>query len=63
MNDEFLLGEDILVAPQLKKGMSMREVIIPDGIWEDAAGKKYSKGNYTVDTPITVIPVFKRIGK
>ena len=63
VNDEFLLGEDILVAPQLKKGMSTRQVIIPDGIWEDAAGKKYRKGNYMVDTPITVIPVFKRIGK
>ena len=63
VNDEFLLGEDILVAPQLKKSMSTRQVVIPDGIWEDAAGKKYRKGNYTVDTPITVIPVFKRIGK
>ena len=63
VNDEFLLGEDILVAPQLKKGMSMRQVVIPNGIWEDTAGKKYRKGNYTIDTPITAIPVFKRIGK
>ena len=63
VNDEFLLGEDILVAPQSKKGMSMRQVIIPDGIWEDLAGKRYSKGNYPVDKPITANPVFRRIGK
>ena len=63
VNDEFLLGEDILVAPQLKKGMSTRQVVIPDGIWEDLAGKRYRKGNYSVDTPITAIPIFRRIGK
>ena len=63
VNDEFLLGEDILVAPQLKKGINTRQVVIPDGIWEDLAGKKYIKGNYSVDTPITVIPVFRRLSK
>ena len=63
VNDEFLLGEDILVAPQLKKGMTTRQVVIPDGIWEGPAGKRYRKGNYPIDTPITAIPVFRRVGK
>ena len=63
VNDEFLLGEDVLVAPQLKKGMSTRQVVIPDGTWEDMSGKKYRKGSYPVDTPITAIPVFRRLDK
>ena len=45
------------------EGMSTRQVVIPDGIWEDPAGNSYRKGIYPVDTPITAIPVFRRIGK
>lgn len=63
VNDEFLPGEDILVAPQLKKGVTTRQVVIPDGIWEGPAGKRYRKGNYPIDTPITAILVFRRVGK
>ena len=58
ITDEFLLGSDILVAPQLNKGEKSRKVIIPSGEWADERGKIYSQGEYTIDTPIDVIPVF-----
>ena len=39
--DELLLGEDILVAPQLQKGGAARKVVIPEGEWEDLGGNRY----------------------
>ncbi len=40
VTDQFLLGEDILVAPILEKGAVSREVYVPEGIWETAEGKQ-----------------------
>ena len=31
--DEFMMGEDLLVAPVLKKGAASREVVLPPGTW------------------------------
>ena len=58
ITNEFLLGSDILVAPQLKKGEKSRKVVIPGGEWADEHGKVYAQGEYSVPTPIDVIPVF-----
>ena len=60
VNDEFLLGNDILVAPQLKKGASCRNVVLPDGIWTDEYGQTYEGGTYTIDTPMERLPLFTR---
>lgn len=32
---EFLLGEDILVAPVLQKGAKSRDIYLPKGYWKD----------------------------
>lgn len=63
--DEFLLGEDILVAPQLQKGVASRKVAIPEGEWEDIGGNRYREGTHVVPTPLERIPVFikHRAGK
>ena len=58
--DEFLLGEDILVAPQLQKGGAARKVVIPEGEWEDLGGNRYQEGTHIVSTPPECIPVFIR---
>lgn len=50
--DEFLLGEDILVAPILNKGQTKRNVIIPQGDWIDNNGNVYKKGNYEMHSPL-----------
>jgi alpha-glucosidase len=41
VNDQFLLGERILVAPVLDKGATRREVMIPRGAWKGFDGKQY----------------------
>ncbi len=61
VNDQFLLGDDIMVAPQLKKGNN-RKVVVPNGVWVDEQGKKYEKGIYEIEVPLSRLPIFKRIG-
>ena len=41
VNDQFLLGDQILVAPVLEKGASKRDVILPKGKWKGCDGKLY----------------------
>jgi alpha-glucosidase len=41
VNDQFMLGEQILVAPVLKNGTGNREVMIPTGTWREFNGELY----------------------
>jgi alpha-glucosidase (family GH31 glycosyl hydrolase) len=41
VNDQFMLGDQILVAPVLQNGTGTREVIIPTGSWRAFNGKLY----------------------
>ena len=62
--DQFMLGDRYLVAPVLEKGVTKREVVFPDGKWEDTSdGKVYSGGRYEVNAPIDKLPYFKKIGE
>uniref|UniRef100_A0A8D8TIF4 Uncharacterized family 31 glucosidase KIAA1161 n=1 Tax=Cacopsylla melanoneura TaxID=428564 RepID=A0A8D8TIF4_9HEMI len=64
--DEYLLGEDILVAPVLTKGAVARDIYLPKGQWKDAIdpeqvvynGPKWLK-NYPA--PIDVLPYFLKV--
>ncbi|HEX3788728.1 MAG TPA: TIM-barrel domain-containing protein [Pseudonocardiaceae bacterium] len=65
VEDEFLLGPDVLVAPVLYPGTSTREVYLPVGaLWVDAwTGISYEGGSTVrVDAPLDQIPVFLRDG-
>ncbi len=65
INDEFMFGPDILVAPVLYEGMTSREVYLPAGrTWKDANTGKTCEGGVTVtcDTPLAQIPVFTTNG-
>lgn len=60
VSDEFLLGNDILVAPVLTKGAAVRTVVFPEGKWvSQTDGKTYS-GKAEVDAPRSVLPWFRR---
>ncbi|MFD3158157.1 glycoside hydrolase family 31 protein [Haloimpatiens sp. FM7330] len=64
INDEFMLGENILVAPILEEGCIERNVYLPQGKWVDYwTGKEY-EGNNTigVSAPLDIIPVFIKSG-
>lgn len=61
INDQFLLGNNILVAPVVTKNQS-RIVVIPEGKWKSRNGKIF-KGpkNVTVQVKIDEIPIFIKI--
>ena len=65
VEDAYMFGPDLLVAPVMEAGAIERRVYLPSGTkWTDAYTKKvYEGGNYvTVPAPIDVIPVFMREG-
>jgi alpha-D-xyloside xylohydrolase len=65
VEDQFLLGPDILVAPVLEEGARGRKVYLPAGTeWTDAEkGKPHPGGEWrSVEAPLETVPVFLRAG-
>ncbi|WP_297421958.1 glycoside hydrolase family 31 protein [Clostridium sp.] len=65
VNDEFLCGENILVAPVVEQGAKARMVYLPEGeIWIDYWTKEeYEGGQYIVrETPLDICPIFIKGG-
>lgn len=62
IKDQFLLGNDILVAPVLGKGQEKRTVLLPEGKWKGFDGKTYT-GNRKVEFAVKLnsIPYFEKI--
>jgi alpha-glucosidase len=62
VKDQFMLGDQILVAPMLEKGKTQREVKLPKGDWKSDDGKKFKGGNsYTIDVPLDRLPYFQLV--
>lgn len=64
LDDEFMVGDDLLVAPVLKPNLTERLVYLPKGDWYDYwTKKKYSGGTMIkVDAPLETVPMFVRAG-
>ena len=66
VDDQFMFGPDLLVAPVLNSGMTERQVYLPVGAtWTDAwTGKKF-KGEQTITAvaPLERIPLFLKNGR
>jgi alpha-glucosidase len=62
ISDEFLVGDDLLVAPVLLEGATTREVYLPPGVWFDVwTGERYDGGRrLSMPAPIGRPPVFSR---
>lgn len=59
--DQFLLGDDVLVCPVLKKGAVTRKVILPEGKWVYVDGTEYEGGReIEVAAPLSVLPYFQK---
>jgi alpha-D-xyloside xylohydrolase len=66
VDDQFLFGPDLLVAPVLQSKVSKRKVYLPAGAtWTDAwTGKKFKGGQtITADTPLEKIPLYLKNGR
>lgn len=65
VNDEYMVGTDLLVAPVVKQGSVARDVYLPKGPgWVDWwSGERFEGGKtYTVKAPIDRLPIFARVG-
>ncbi|WP_353134284.1 TIM-barrel domain-containing protein [Pseudopedobacter sp.] len=65
IDDQFLFGEELLIAPVLKKGERVKRVYLPDGEWIDFNNKKtVYLGGQTVayQAPLSTIPIFVKKG-
>lgn len=64
LNDEFLVGSQLLVAPVVEQGAAKRMVYLPEGIWYDYWTHKEYQGSqyYLVDAPLDTCPIFVKAG-
>ena len=55
-----MLGENILVAPVVVEGQTVKEVSIPEGEWVEQNSKKTYVGpcKAMVDAPLEILPWF-----
>jgi alpha-D-xyloside xylohydrolase len=61
VDDEYMFGPDILVAPVIEEGLVKRQVYLPAGAeWTNGWTKEKFKGGQTitVDAPLDIIPLF-----
>lgn len=65
-SDEYLFGDDLLVAPVLRRGDRTRVLFAPRGTWFDWwDGRAYvlgAPGTISVDAPLAKLPLFLREG-
>src|SRR5215212_10103977 len=64
LDDQFMVGNDLLVAPIMKPDVTRRLVYLPAGSWYDYwTNKKYVGGTMiSVDASLDVVPMFVRAG-
>lgn len=64
LNDEFLLGDHMLVAPVVEQGRTYRAVYLPQEHWFDYWTKESIHGGKIIirDAPLDVCPIFIKAG-
>ncbi|MCD9026201.1 glycoside hydrolase family 31 protein [Cohnella silvisoli] len=64
IHDQFLLGDEILVAPVLEKGAVKRKVVIPDGRWMGDDGIVVTGPcEWETDSPLSRLPWYEKIAE
>lgn len=62
VNDQFVLGDGIIVAPVVEKGARSRSVVLPQGNWKAEDGNNYRGGQtVTINVPLERLPYFKLV--
>lgn len=63
LNDEFMIGDSILVSPVLESGKNKKMVYLPAGKWYmQNTSVIYKEGYHIVDAPLGVCPTFVKMG-
>ena len=60
ITDEFMMGDDLLVAPVMEKGAKSRKVVVPPGRWRADDGQEVV-GPCVIEVPVSLsrLPYFK----
>jgi alpha-glucosidase/alpha-D-xyloside xylohydrolase len=64
ISDQYLWGDDMLVAPITKAGVTSKQVYLPQGTWYDFWTGEKAQGGKTVNRPVdqATIPIYVRGG-
>lgn len=65
VDDQYLWGRDVMVAPVLERGATSRTVVFPEGTWLDISNPSdiYTAGQTILyDAPVEKLPLFVRAG-
>jgi sulfoquinovosidase len=63
IQDQFLYGADLMVAPVIEEGTVARDLYLPEGEWVHVwSGRRFGPGRHQIDAPIGSPPVFWRDG-
>jgi alpha-glucosidase len=61
INDQFMLGNDVLIAPMVNKGTG-RTVVLPAGKWRGDDRKVYKgPAKITINVPLDRLPYFEKV--
>ena len=59
--DQFMMGDELLVAPVVEGGAKARKVVVPSGTWKaDDGSVVVGPKTITVETPLERLPYFER---
>ncbi|KAH9515576.1 hypothetical protein Btru_011433 [Bulinus truncatus] len=64
IDSEFLLGDDLLVAPILDKGSTSRDIYLPNGQWRDEQKGQTLQGGVWIknySAPLDLLPYFTKL--
>ena len=61
VTDEFLVGDKFLVCPVVTKGTTEKEVLLPEGNWQDETGRIYVAGTYRLPAPLDTLLWFRKV--
>jgi alpha-glucosidase len=64
IDDQFMIGADLMVAPVMKPGLTERMVYLPEGMWIDFWTGKSIAGSAMIraEAPLDVVPMYVRAG-
>jgi alpha-glucosidase len=63
IDDEFMVGTELLAAPILRPAQSSRRVYLPEGTWYDFwTGKLFHGGDIQAEAPLETVPLYVRGG-
>ena len=60
--DQFMMGDNLLVAPVVEGGVKTRKVVLPYGTWKADDGRTYvGPATIEVAAPLERLPYFERV--